>query len=69
MSARIRATYAIAMAAARDAGNRAARAAGRTAWSHEDYDEAVRTFDRILPPEAWEREDTDAIAADLQGES
>ena len=34
---RIPITYPIAMAAGRDAADRAARKAGRTAWSADDY--------------------------------
>jgi hypothetical protein len=40
-------TKALAMAVARDAGNRSMRAAGRTVWAVADYNEACRTFDRL----------------------
>ena len=42
-------TYDIAMAAARDAGNARMRKAGRTAWNRGDYNEMVRTFNRLWP--------------------
>jgi hypothetical protein len=41
-------TYAIAMAAGRDAGNRSMRAAGCTAWSEEDYAVAAAVVARLL---------------------
>jgi hypothetical protein len=41
--------YALAMAAARDAANRQMRAAGRTAWSEDDYELACATFERLWP--------------------
>ena len=47
MSVRHRET--VARAAATDAGNRAMRAAGRKAWSEEDYNAAVTEFNRLLP--------------------
>lgn len=40
-------TYDLAMAAARDAGNRSMRAAGRERWSREDYRAAVDEFKRL----------------------
>lgn len=40
-------TYAIAMAAARDAGNRSMREGGRTKWSRKDYGVASATFNRL----------------------
>lgn len=40
----------IARAAAADEANRSMRAAGRTAWSREDYNRAVATFNRLNPP-------------------
>jgi hypothetical protein len=39
----------LAWRAATDAGNRAMRAAGRTHWSHDDYQTAIREFERLLP--------------------
>jgi len=45
------ATYKVAMAAGRDAGNRSARAAGRSAWSEVDYDLAERTFRQLYRSE------------------
>lgn len=42
-------TYEIAMAAARDAGNRAMRADGRKEWSVEDYNIACAEFERLWP--------------------
>lgn len=42
-------TYSIAMAAARDAGNRAMRAAGRTVWSRADYNAMAAEFARLAP--------------------
>ena len=43
-------TEAIARAAAWDAGNRHAKAAGRKKWSRADYNVAVRELDRLLGP-------------------
>ena len=40
-------TYAIAMAAARDAGNRSMREAGRMKWSRKDYSVASATFNKL----------------------
>ena len=40
-------TYALAMAAARDAGNRSMRAAGRTVWAMNDLQAASEVFDRL----------------------
>ena len=40
--------YALAQAAGRDAGNRAAKAAGRTTWTADDYDAAVAQMIRLL---------------------
>lgn len=42
-------TYSIAMAAARDAGNRHMRAAGRTVWAVVDWNHACETFKRLWP--------------------
>lgn len=42
-------TREIAWAASTDAGNRAMRHGGRTAWSREDYNAAVAEFDRLWP--------------------
>lgn len=41
-------TYAIAMAAGRDAGNRSAKKAGRTVWSEEDYNVAAALVAKLL---------------------
>lgn len=41
-------TYKIAMAAGRDAANRQMRAAGRMAWSAEDFDTAAAVVARLL---------------------
>lgn len=43
--------YRLAHAAGWDAGNRHASAAGRTAWTSEDYDVAAREMDRLLGDE------------------
>jgi hypothetical protein len=40
--------YDVAHAAAWDAANNQMHAAGRTAWSAEDYDYAVQVFDRLV---------------------
>jgi hypothetical protein len=37
------------MAAAKDAGNRSMRAAGRATWNRADYRAAVREYDRLIP--------------------
>lgn len=42
----------IARAAATDAGNRAALAAGRGVWSEDDYAVAVAEYLRLMPPAA-----------------
>ena len=39
----------IARAAAWDAGNRSMKAAGRSAWSGEDWDAACAEIDRLMP--------------------
>ena len=39
----------LARAAAADAANRQARAAGRAAWSEEDYNLACAEFERLCP--------------------
>lgn len=44
-------TRALAWAASTDAGNASMRAGGRTAWSDDDYNAAVETFDRLWPIE------------------
>lgn len=44
-------TRELAWAASTDAGNRAMRKAGRAAWSKDDYNAAVREFDRLWPQE------------------
>ena len=43
-----RPTQAIAHAAGWDAGNRAMRAAGRTAWNEDDWDAACEVFNRLM---------------------
>lgn len=48
---RITLTREIAFSAAMDAGNRAMRAAGRTAWSKADCNTAWAEFDRLWPLE------------------
>ena len=40
--------YDIAMAAGKDAANRSMRAAGRTSWNEDDYNEAVKETDRLM---------------------
>ena len=42
-------TYAIAFAAARDAGNRAMKAGGRKVWSRGDYLKACAELERLWP--------------------
>jgi hypothetical protein len=42
------ATYAEAMAAGRDAGNRSMRAAGRTSWNDDDWNAACDVTQRLL---------------------
>lgn len=41
-------TYKIAMAAGQDAGNRSAAAAGRKAWSADDWDAAAGVFQQVV---------------------
>lgn len=41
-------TYRMAMSAGRDAANRQMKAAGRTAWTEEDYATATRETNRLL---------------------
>jgi hypothetical protein len=41
-------TYQLAMAAGRDAGNRSAKAAGRTAWNEDDFNTAAEVTTRLL---------------------
>jgi hypothetical protein len=43
-------TYAEAMAASRDAGNKSMRAAGRTAWNDDDWSAAKAQFERLFGP-------------------
>jgi len=40
--------YDLAMAAARDAGNRSMRAAGRSRWSRADYVVSCQTFNKVF---------------------
>ena len=49
MTSTYKRAYEIAHAAATDAANRQMRAAGRKAWSVDDYNAAVDEFDRLLP--------------------
>ncbi len=48
----IKITYALAHAAARDAGNRSMRKAGRAAWSVDDYNAACAEFERLYGSDA-----------------
>jgi hypothetical protein len=41
-------TYAIAMAAGRDAGNKSMKAAGRSAWNEEDWDAAAAITEMLM---------------------
>lgn len=41
-------TYALAMAAGRDAGNRSMRKAGRASWNETDFDASVTEFNRLM---------------------
>ena len=41
-------TYHLAMAAARDAGNRHARLGGRVSWDESDWNEAAETFGAVV---------------------
>lgn len=49
MSKGIVMTYSIAMAAARDAGNRSMREGYRTKWAVKDWNVACETFERLWP--------------------
>lgn len=40
-------TQSLAYAAGKDEGNRSMRKAGRTAWNRDDYNAAVREFNRL----------------------
>jgi hypothetical protein len=42
-------TYDLAVAASWDAATRSMRKAGRTAWSEDDFNLAVDTFNRLYP--------------------
>jgi len=46
---KIRMTYDLAMAAARDAGDRHMCEADRTKWNQADYNAMVREFNRLWP--------------------
>jgi hypothetical protein len=46
---RIRMTYDTAMALGADEAERSMREGGRTAWSREDYNRAVRKFNKLHP--------------------
>lgn len=48
MSKQITATYEVAMAAGRDAGNASMKRAGRTSWAQADYAAAARTVAKLL---------------------
>lgn len=48
-------TYAIAMAAAQDAGNRSMRAAGRLRWSLVDWKAASAVMNALHPPSLHSR--------------
>lgn len=41
-------THSIAHAAGTDAANRSMKKGGRKAWSRKDYNEAVKTMDRLM---------------------
>lgn len=43
----MRMSYFLAMACAKDAGNRSMRTAGRTVWDSADYNANVREFDSL----------------------
>jgi len=45
----MRLTESLARAVARDAGDRAMRAGGRTVWSQDDYAVSVAAYDRLWP--------------------
>jgi hypothetical protein len=47
----IRLTYALALAAGKDAANRQMRRDGRRTWNEDDYDLCWRVFDRLWPLE------------------
>lgn len=49
MSGQIEITYGLAMAAARDAGNRSMREGRRTKWAVKDWNAACETFERLWP--------------------
>lgn len=40
----------LARAAGKDAANRQMKAAGRTAWSKDDYNLATSTYNRLMGP-------------------
>ncbi len=52
----IKLTRDLARAASQDAGNRAMKKGGRTVWDREDYNEAVKEFDRLWPLELDEKD-------------
>lgn len=56
-------TYAIAMAAGHDAGNRHMRAAGRSEWDESDWQAAAEQTARLMLPEPV----TDATALRILG--
>lgn len=48
---RVKMTYGLAMAAGKDAANRAMRAAGRSRWNEDDYNAMWAEFNRLFPVE------------------
>lgn len=49
-------TYAISFAAGTDAGNRSAKAAGRTQWSLRDFRAACRVMGKLMGSEVQHRD-------------
>lgn len=45
---KIKMTYSLAMAAAKDAGNRNMKKNGRTIWNREDYNVVREVFDKLI---------------------
>lgn len=48
------ATYATALAAAKDSGNRHMKKAGRTAWNESDWNAACQTLNALFCPNGKE---------------
>jgi hypothetical protein len=44
-------TYKIAMAAGRDAGNKSAKASGRTSWNEDDFNAAAAVVAKLIGAE------------------